>query len=102
SRGRADPRGRLLLGPADGRGVAGLRSGRPHLLVLREVLRGWSHGRSRQGVTPQDIPADQAAHAALARPGARRLDTPAPGSPPSVWYHVTEAALARGEPESSP
>src|SRR2546422_1621638 len=50
SRGRADPRGRLLLGPADGRGAAGLRSRRPHLFVLREVLRRRPHGRRRQGL----------------------------------------------------
>src|SRR5256886_5459122 len=50
SRGRADPGGRLLLGPADGRGAAGLHSRRPHLFVLREILRRGSHRRGRQGL----------------------------------------------------
>src|SRR5436309_479958 len=49
-RGRADPRRRLLLGPADGRGAAGLRAGRAHLFVLREVLRRRAHRRRRQGL----------------------------------------------------
>jgi multiple sugar transport system permease protein len=51
-RGRADPRRRVLLGPADGRSAARLRAGRPHLFVLREVLRRGPHGGRGQGLTP--------------------------------------------------
>src|SRR5262249_44445434 len=51
---RADPRRRLLLGPAHGRGAAGLGAGRPHLLVLRRALRRRPHVRRRQDVvTPK-------------------------------------------------
>src|SRR5207249_1487908 len=47
---RADPRRRLLLGPAHGGGAARLGPGRGHLLVLRGVLRGRPDRRLREGI----------------------------------------------------
>ena len=51
-RGGADPRGRFLLGPADGQRAPELHLRRPHLLVPRGVLRRGPHGRRREGVGP--------------------------------------------------
>ena len=55
-RGRADPRRRLLLGPAHGGRPPRFHPRRPHLLVLREVLRRGPHRRRREGVGPQEGP----------------------------------------------
>ena len=51
----ADPRRRLLLGPADGGRAAGLDPGGDRLFVLRRALR-FGPDRLGQGVTPQSWP----------------------------------------------
>ena len=67
---RADPRRRLLLGPAHGRRAARLGAGRHHLLVLRRVLRGRLDRRLGEGL-------------ARTSPGARRTHDSGPRE--SLW-----------------
>ena len=51
----ADPRRRILLGPADGRRAAGIDPGGDRLLVLRRALRGWPDGLGEGLTSPLPV-----------------------------------------------
>src|SRR5438034_784671 len=89
----ADPRRRLLLGPAHGRRPAGLHTRRVDLLVLRGLLRGRPHRRLRQELAATSSPAgargDSAGSAAQSN------------SAPAAWASMARRGGLRHAPSRS-